>query len=209
MRSGSPNPLEFVRRFAQRRAALPERCELCGLGLADEHAHLVEPAARRLVCVCDPCGVLFDQDRAGRFRRVPRRVQALDEFRLTDTGWAGLELPVNLVFFLHSTPVGRVVAVYPSPGGATEANLAPEDWAGLLEENPRLRTLEPDVEALLVNRIGDAREHYRVGIDRCYELVGLVRTHWTGFSGGTAMWHEVGRFFNRLREKAGGRATDA
>ena len=56
-------------------------------------------------------------------------------------------------------------------------------------------TLEPDVEALLVNRIGEARECYRVGIDECYKLVGLIRTHWRGLSGGQAVWDEIGRFF--------------
>ena len=45
--------------------------------------------------------------------------------------------------------------------------------------------------------------HYRVGIDRCYELVGLVRTHWRGFSGGQAVWDEIGRFFAGLKGRAG------
>ncbi len=140
---------------------------------------------------------------------MPRRVEALPDFRLSDTGWAGLGLPVNLALFLHSSPAGRVVAVYPSPGGATEADLAPELWDGVVGENPTLRTLAPDVEALLVNRVGDARDHYRVGVDKCYELVGVVRTHWSGFSGGAALWDEVGRFFDRLRERAGGRTGGA
>jgi hypothetical protein len=195
------NPLAFVRRFARPRPAAQERCELCDLGLADDHAHLVEPAARRLVCACDACAILFGYHDSGKYRRVPRRVDELTDFRLTDVGWAGLGLPVNLAFFLHSSAAGRVVAVYPSPGGATEAALAPDAWDGLVEENPALRALEPDVEALLVNRVGEARDHYRVGIDECYKLVGLIRTHWTGFSGGPA-WDEVARFFAGLRERS-------
>ena len=193
-------PLAALRRFARPRPDR-ERCELCSADLAAEHAHLVEPAVRRLVCACDACAILFGHHGAGKYRRVPRRVDALADFRLTDVQWQGLGLPVNLAFFLHSTPSGRVVAVYPSPGGATEAGVDPDAWREVVEENPTLRDLEPDVEAVLVNRVGEAREHYRVGIDECYKLVGLVRTHWRGFSGGAA-WDEIGRFFAGLRERS-------
>ena len=45
----------------------------------------------------------------------------------------------------------------------------------------RLKNMEPDVEALLVNRIGHARawtsEYFLVPIDQCYKLVGLIRSH--------------------------------
>jgi hypothetical protein len=194
--------LASVRRFL-RPAPARERCELCGADLADDHTHLLESAGRKLVCACDPCAVLFGGPGAGKYRRVPRRAEYLAEFRLTDAQWEGLGLPVNMAFFLHSTPAGRVVAYYPSPAGATESLPDAEAWRDLAEDNPVLRGLEPDVEALLVNRVGAAREHYRAGVDRCYELVGLVRTHWRGFSGGPAVWDEVGRFFARLRERAG------
>ena len=65
-----------------------------------------------------------------------------------------------------------------------------------------VRDFEPDVEALLVNRVGEARECYRVGIDDCYRLVGVIRTHWRGLSGGTAVWDEIGRFFAGLKERS-------
>ena len=54
---------------------------------------------------------------------------------------------------------------------------------------------------LLVNRLGELPEHYRVGVDLCYELVGVVRMHWRGLSGGTAVWAEIGKFFARLKER--------
>ena len=38
-----------------------------------------------------------------------------------------------------------------------------------------LATLEPDIEALLVNRARGARRHWIVPIDECYALVGLIR----------------------------------
>jgi hypothetical protein len=194
-------PLASLRRFVGPRA-VRERCALCGVELADDHSHLIEPAARRLTCACEPCAVLFDGQGSGRYRRVPRRVRALPGFRLSDVAWESLGLPVNLAFLFRSTAAGGVVALYPSPAGATEASVPPEAWEALAEENPVLRDLEPDAEGLLVNRVGEARDGYRVGIDQCYRLVGLVRTHWRGLSGGAAVWAEVGRFFDGLKERS-------
>ncbi|HEY7314933.1 MAG TPA: DUF5947 family protein [Gemmataceae bacterium] len=194
--------LASLRRFARPRAA-QERCELCDTGLADEHAHLVELASRRLVCACDACAILFDKQGAAKYRRVPRRVRFLPDFRLPDAAWESLHLPIDLAFFLHSTPAGRVISLYPSPAGATESLVPLDAWQTLMEDNPILRDFEPDVEALLVNRTREARECYRVGIDESYKLVGLIRTHWRGLSGGTAVWDEIHRFFANLKERSG------
>ena len=60
----------------------------------------------------------------------------------------------------------------------------------------------PDVEALLVNRVGSARDHYRAPIDVCYKLVGLLRTRWQGLSGGTEVWKAIGEFFSELRKRS-------
>ena len=197
-----------LRRFARQRA-VEEHCELCHAGLAAEHGHLVELSSRRLVCACDACALLFDNAAAGRFRRVPRRSQFLPDFRLSDEAWADLHLPIDLAFFVHSTPAGRVIALYPSPAGATESLVSLESWQALVAGNPILRELEPDVEALLVNRIGTARECYRVGIDICYQLVGLIRKHWRGLSGGAAVWDVIGRFFTDLKERSTPRGDSA
>jgi Family of unknown function (DUF5947) len=197
----APTALASLRRFMQPRATL-ERCELCAAGLAAEHDHLVEPASRRLLCACEACAILFSDAGAAKYRRVPRGVQLLADFRLTDLQWEALQLPINLAFFLHSSPLGRVVALYPSPAGATEALPPPEDWRALAEDNPVLHDFEPDVEALLVNHLGPAPEYYRLGIDKCYELVGLIRSRWRGLSGGTEVWEEIGRFFTALKERS-------
>jgi hypothetical protein len=71
--------------------------------------------------------------------------------------------------------------------------------------------MEEDVAALLVNRIGHSRgaapaEYYLAPIDECYKLVGLIRTHWRGLSGGTEVWREIGGFFAALKEKSNFRA---
>ena len=45
-----------------------------------------------------------------------------------------------------------------------------------------------------------------MGIDVCYELVGLIRMHWRGFTGGAEVWRELDKFFDGLdRRSRGGR----
>lgn len=201
----SSSPLSTLRRFARPRPAV-ERCELCGATLGGEHQHLIEPANRRIVCACDACAVLFDGSSSAKYRRIPRRIQMLPDFRMTDAQWESLHLPINLAFVYISTPARRVVAMYPSPAGATESLLTLESWDELATDNPVLRALEPDVEALLIHRIGDTREYCRAPIDECFRLVGLIRTHWRGLSGGSAVWEHIGGFFADLKQRGGARA---
>jgi hypothetical protein len=187
-------------RFARPRA-VRERCELCDAGLASHHSHLIEPATRRLLCACDACAMLFGGQAQARYRRVPRRVRYLNDFRMGDSTWEDFSIPIDLAFFVHSTPVGRVIALYPGPAGITEASVSDEAWQTLLADNPVLHDLEPDVEALLVNRVGTSRDYYRIGVDECYRLTGLIRTNWRGFSGGPAVWTAIGGFFAELKER--------
>lgn len=195
-------PFALLRKFVKRKPA-GERCELCGLALAPEHAHLLEPASRRLVCSCEACSILFDgRGPDSRYRRVPRRIEILEDFKLSDDQWESLHLPISLAFFHHSTPANRVIAMYPSPAGATESLLALESWQDLVAENPVLAEMEPDVEALLVYRIGQARQYFRVPIDECFRLVGLIRAHWRGLSGGTEVWAEIAKFLQNLDERS-------
>jgi hypothetical protein len=198
-----PGPRSFaaLQRFAKPRAEA-ERCDMCSAELAPEHSHVLEVAVRRLLCCCEACAVLFSHQESNNYRRVPRRLQLLADFRMSDAQWDALYIPINLAFFSIRSIENRVLALYPSPAGATESLLPLEAWQALVADNPSLATLEPDVEALLVNRVGDARDHYRVGIDECYKLVGLIRAHWRGLSGGAEVWNEIGRFFATLKERA-------
>ncbi len=95
------------------------------------------------------------------------------------------------------------MAVYPSPAGGTESLPMAEAWSELVEANPVLGELAPDVEALLVHRIDVRREYYRVPIDACYKLVGLVRSRWRGFTGGVDLWNEINEFFAELEARYG------
>jgi uncharacterized protein DUF5947 len=182
-----------------------EACALCGAPLGGLHRHLVEPGNRKIACACRPCALLFGRHRNGRYRLIPEQVQLLEDFRLSDAQWKSLHLPINLAFFFFSSPMERVVAIYPSPVGATESLLPLEDWQDLENENPILGAIEPDVEALLVNRVGSARDHYRVPIDECYKLVGLLRTKWHGLSGGAEVWRAVAEYFEGLQRRSSGK----
>jgi hypothetical protein len=42
-----------------------------------------------------------------------------------------------------------------------------------------------------------------VPVDRCYELVGIVRQSWVGFHGGADVWSRVEAFFAELDREAG------
>ena len=110
-------------------------------------------------------------------------------------------IPISLAFFSYSTPADRVVALYPGPAGAAESSLRLDSWEEIAEANPELERMQPDVEALLVNRVGATREYFLVPIDECYRLVGLIRMHWRGLSGGALVWGEIERFFDDLRRQ--------
>jgi hypothetical protein len=197
-----PNALAFLRGFARPQSD-HEQCELCSARLAEEHEHLIEPSARRLICSCTACAILFSHRGGSKYRRIPQRVQNLTNIQLSDLQWESFGLPISLAFLYHSTIAGRIVAVYPSPAGATESQLPLDAWEEFVSENPSLNDLEPDVEALLVNRIGSSRYHLRVGIDQCYRLAGILRMHWQGFSGGNKVWEEIDRFFKGLKLRSG------
>jgi hypothetical protein len=196
--------LEVVQRGAAERAAELERCELCGEPIPAEHSHVLELATRDLRCACRACALLFDRPAAaeGRHRLVGDRRLAIADLELDDAMWDELRLPVDMAFFFHATPEARVVAYYPSPMGPTESLLDLAAWTRLEAANPLLRTLAPDVEALLVNRSLGARRHWIVPISDCFALVGVIRTRWRGFTGGREVWAEIGRFFDELDRRA-------
>jgi hypothetical protein len=196
-------PFSTLRRFAQaRRQPAQERCELCGLGLGPEHRHLLEVATHKIICSCDPCGLRFENVLEGRFKLIPRDAHSLPNFHLTDGQWEDLALPIDLAFLVYSTPAKKMLALYPSPAGATESLLPLSAWDSLVAENPALTRMASDVEALLINRVGENRRYYLAPIDICFELVGVMRAHWRGLSGGDEVWRKIDDFFARLEAHA-------
>lgn len=198
------NSLAALQRFVRKPPAQAELCELCATPLAADHLHLLELDQRRVTCACDPCAILFNGNTRQRYRRIPRDVEQLNDFLMDDQEWESLLIPINLAYFVHNSSAGRVVAQYPSPGGAMESSLDLEYWNMIVQRNPGLKKFEPDVEALLVNRIAEAPRYYRAPIDQCFRLVGIIRTHWRGLSGGSEVWDEIEKFFQQLDRRSGG-----
>jgi hypothetical protein len=178
-----------------------EFCDLCGVDLDEDHRHLLALVERRIVCSCEACWAMRAGE--GDYRPVGNRTLWLPDLDIPDDLWAAFQIPIGLAFFMHSTVTSCVVAMYPSPAGATESELHFESWNRMCELNPVLGELEPDIEGLIVNRLSDPPVYTIAPIDRCYALTGAIKATWEGISGGTGVDHAVTRFFDELRAKAG------
>jgi Family of unknown function (DUF5947) len=191
-------------RAEARGADVEEHCELCGGSIPSDHRHVLDIPAGELRCACRACSLLFDRPAAaeGNLRLIGDRRLRLVDFELSDLAWEQLRIPVEMAFFFASSKAERVMAFYPGPMGATESLLGLEAWRELEDANPILGAMEPDIEALLVNRARGARQHWLVPIDECYALVGLIRTRWKGLSGGAEVWEGIDGFFAALDRRS-------
>ena len=182
---------------SRHRPIVEERCELCALPVASEHLHLFDRKHRTIVCACDACGTLFGLIDVETYRRIHPSVRRLSHITMDDASWSSLGVPVGLAF-LSRTTSGEVLAAYPGPAGATMAGVNRDAWNSVVARHPDLQDLEPDVEAWLVNRIAAEPLQYRVSIDHCYRLAGLVRSRWTGIGGGPPVAEAIAQFFQAL-----------
>lgn len=207
---GEHNPFYALRQIARKTATRvreeekEEHCDLCGETIGPDHRHLLNVNSREILCACRACAFLLDSPAAGGGQRklIPTRCLHLADFHMTDAQWESLQIPVGMAFFCYSTPAQRMMAFYPSPMGPTESTLSLAAWDDLAAQNPILQQMQPDVEALLVNRKKDVSLSYLVPIDECYKLVGAIRLHWRGFSGGSAVHEQIAQFFARLEQRS-------
>jgi hypothetical protein len=177
-----------------------ERCDLCGLPIPEDHRHLLALVERRIVCSCEACWAMRAGE--GDYRPTGNRTVWLPDLEVPDDLWASFQIPIGLAFFMHSTVTACVVAMYPSPAGATESELHFDTWRRMVELNPVLDDLEPDIEGLIVNRLTEPPVYAIAPIDRCYALTGAIKLTWEGISGGTGVGEAVSRFFDELRREA-------
>ena len=182
-----------------------ERCEMCAEPVAEEHQHVVNVAARQLMCVCRACYLLFTDAAANlRYRAVPDRFLSFPEFGLGRREWEALQIPVGVAFFFRNSALDRTVAFYPGPAGAAESELDMATWAAA-SCDPRVGLLADDVEALLV-RVPESEtsspETFLVPIDACYEFVGGLRLLWKGFDGGAQARDFIDGFFTGVAERS-------
>ncbi|MCI0446337.1 DUF5947 family protein, partial [bacterium] len=148
-----------LRQFIKEKEPL-EKCDLCSVSLPPDHQHLIEPSVRRILCSCDACSILFSDQEASKFKRIPRDSRFLSQFRLTDAQWDELLIPISMAFFFFSSRDNKFIALYPSPAGATESLLRLDSWNDVIQQNSILQKIKPDVEALLINRIPKEHEYY-------------------------------------------------
>ena len=180
--------------------AAAEVCDLCGKGLDPDHRHLLHLVERRILCACESCVALRGGD--PELRPTGTRTSWLDDFDLPDELWASFGIPIGLAFFLDSSVSGGIVAMYPSPAGATESELELGTWRELRRLNPVLMGLDSDGDALIVNRIADPPQYAIAPIDECYRLVGMIKLSWEGISGGAGVERAIAEFFSELWERA-------
>jgi hypothetical protein len=200
-RSSSPAPA----RLSGREASDPRdpeqgHCDLCGLTISPDHRHLIDLAQRRIVCACESCWAMRSGE--GDYRPTGNRTLWLEELEIPDDLWAAFQIPIGLAFFMSSTVTECVVAMYPSPAGATESELHFDAWGRMLDLNPVLRDLEPDIEGLVVNRLSEPPMYAIAPIDHCYALTGAIKASWEGISGGAGVERAVEEFFADLRARA-------
>ena len=134
----------------------------------------------------------------------PTATSPFTDLRLSQAQWDSLQIPVSVAFFFLNSTLEQVAAFYPGPAGATESLLPLGTWDEIVDANPALATLAPDVEAFLVraDRESGGAECFLVPIDACYELVGHLRLLWKGFDGGREAHAALDAFFARVRERA-------
>lgn len=203
------NAYEVLTRISSSRSAPEpdgERCEMCSEPIADEHQHVVNVAARQLMCACRACYLLFTDSNAElRYRAVPDRYVAFPDFALDRRAWEALQIPVGVAFFFTNSELGRTVAFYPGPAGATESELDLDTWNTLRGKDSRVDLLADDVEALLVRvpeREDGPPQTYLVPIDACYEFVGRLRMLWRGFDGGQEARAFIDSFFAQVQARS-------
>ncbi|MGO9151794.1 DUF5947 family protein [Mycobacterium sp.] len=207
------SPYDVLTRITSKRSApepAGERCEMCSEAIADEHQHVVNVAGRQLMCVCRACYLLFTDSSAElRYRAVPDRYLAFPDFALDRRAWEAFQIPVGVAFFFTNSELGRTVAFYPGPAGATESELDSEAWEdawnAVRAADSRVGLLADDVEALLV-RVPEREEGppqtYLVPIDACYEFVGRLRMLWRGFDGGQEARAFIDGFFAQVAARS-------
>ena len=183
-----------------------ERCEMCSEAIAEEHQHVVNLEGRHLMCVCRVCYLLFTDTEADlRYRAIPDRYLSFPDFALERRAWEALQIPVGLAFFFRNSTLGRTVAFYPGPAGATESELDLQAWNDIRTADSRVDTLAMDTEALLVRVPDDENtspQAYLVPIDACYEFVGRLRMIWRGFDGGQEVRSYIDEFFESLDSRS-------
>ena len=148
----------------QKRPPPGERCDFCSTPLAPEHSHLIELAARRILCACRPCYIVFEPEGAaqGKYRAVPTRYREIDGVRdrRREVGCAASpdRSRVFLLQLARKARWSRSTRARPArPSRCSRSTRGTRSPRGI----PSSASIKPDVEAILMqrNRESIARLH--------------------------------------------------
>ena len=104
--------------------------------------------------------------------------------------------------------LGLLIQVRLADGPSVWIDFRKKPYRFLAEsEEAASHVLTVDSAGRQVNRLGYSRgysaaEYYLLPIDECYKLVGLIRMHWKGLSGGTEVWKALGEFFTDVKARS-------
>jgi hypothetical protein len=190
-------------------------CAFCGAPVPAEHAHLLDRASQRLTCACGPCAVLATAEKNPRYLRVANEFRRLEDCDFNDPEWEALMAPTGLtilvrdaqdrIFVIDPTPAddaGAGPGELPLPPCAAEHPVPAGLWRSLIAAHPSLRALQPEVDALLIHRLGPEPECFLVPRDEANRLTALLQQNWRGLSGGFDLWRAVARFFDDVRGRS-------
>src|ERR1700741_3839578 len=95
------------------RARVPKEqlCELCRGPAGLLHSHVVDLEARRLLCKCRPCYLLFTHSGAGAGGfRMGTELYLRVRSSLSDAPWESLQIPVGIAFVIRNSKQDRTIA---------------------------------------------------------------------------------------------------
>ena len=155
-------------RRRRRRRGRPRALRPCSAPIAPEHRHLLDLDQRELMCACRACSLLFDRGAAGAATTGSCPTGGCGSTASSSTTLAGRSCGSRSTWPSSSAARKRAGAWSRS----TRARWARRSRCcgsrpgrSSRPTTPCSPTLEPDVEALLVNRARGARRHWLVPID--------------------------------------------
>jgi len=151
--------------------ATQHSCRFCSAQLDSFANPVFEVATQRIIPACDKCASRFVRNSGGPFKLVPRETRALENFQMPDVPWQAFNLPDGVTFVFYSSADVRLLAVYKSASGTIESTVPREVWKAIVEANPALEEMRPDVEGFLIFNALGFREYYIAPIDVCYNLI--------------------------------------
>ena len=148
-----PIALTALKRFAVNRR--PARCANCAeRSWPTSISICLKCPAGACAAPATPVPCCFRAMRAHGFAGCRGDTVRLHDFVLDDCALGRVAAADRVGVPLRNRRAGEVVAVYPSPAGGTQSQVDAESWQELVRANPLLGQLEPEVETLLVNRVG-------------------------------------------------------